>query len=75
MKYADEKYKTLLQKGTWNAPDANEEKILALQVEINKLKNKSSGKKKNAVKSKSSTKNSRRKENPRGSVNDPKNQN
>ena len=41
MKYADEKYKTLLQKGTWNAPDANEEKILALQVEINKLKNKS----------------------------------
>lgn len=46
MKYADEKYKTLLQKGTWNAPDANEEKILALQVEINKLKNKSSNKKK-----------------------------
>ena len=28
MKYADEKYKTLLQKGTWNAPDANEEKNL-----------------------------------------------
>ena len=41
MKHADEKYKTLLQKGTWNVPDANEEKILALQVEINKLKSKS----------------------------------
>ena len=35
MKYTDEKYKSLLQKGTWNAPDANKEKILALQVEIN----------------------------------------
>ena len=49
MKYADEKYKSLLQKGIWNAPDANEEKILALQVEINKLKsgkkNKQGGKK------------------------------
>ncbi len=39
MQYADEKYKSLLQKRIWNAPDANEEKILALQVEINKLKN------------------------------------
>jgi len=38
MKNAAEKYKTLLQKGQWNAPDANEEKILALQSEINKLK-------------------------------------
>ena len=38
MKNAAEKYKTLLQKGLWNAPDANEEKILALQTEINKLK-------------------------------------
>ena len=64
MKYADEKYKTLLQKGTWNAPDANEEKILALQVEINKLKSKSGSKKKKAAKSKSSTKNGTRKEKP-----------
>ena len=60
MKYADEKYKTLLQKGTWNAPDANEEKILALQVEINKLKSKSSkakktGKNKSSGKKQSST--------------------
>ena len=50
MKYADEKYKTLLQKGTWNAPDANEEKILALQIEINKLKSKSGNKKKQKTK-------------------------
>lgn len=56
MKYADEKYKTLLQKGSWNAPDANEEKILALQVEINKLK-KSGNKKKQKTK-KASTKTS-----------------
>ena len=47
MKNAAEKYKTLLQKGLWNAPDANEEKILALQAEINKMKksNQKSGKK------------------------------
>ena len=41
MKNAADKYKTLLQKGSWNAPDANEEKILALQSEIRKLKKKS----------------------------------
>ena len=41
MKNAADKYKTLLQRGTWNAPDANEEKILALQTEIRKLKRKS----------------------------------
>ena len=46
MRYSDEKYKTLLQKGTWNAPDANKKKILALQVEINKLKSKSGNTKK-----------------------------
>ena len=63
MKYADEKYKTLLQKGLWNAPDANEEKILALQVEINKLKSKSA-KGKKSTKSKSNTKNKVRKERP-----------
>ena len=40
MKHAAEKYKTLLQKGLWNAPDKNEEKILALQSEIRKLKRK-----------------------------------
>ena len=55
MKYADEKYKTLLQKGTWNTPDANKEKILALQVEINKLKSKS-GKTKKTGKNKPSGK-------------------
>ena len=38
MKNAAEKYKTLLQKGKWNAPDANETKILALQSELRKLK-------------------------------------
>ena len=40
MKNTADKYKTLLQKGSWNAPDANEEKILALQSEIWKLKKK-----------------------------------
>ena len=38
MKNAADKYKTLLQKGKWNAPDANEAKIMALQAEIKKLK-------------------------------------
>ena len=51
MKYADEKYKTLLQKGTWNAPDVNEEKILALQIEINKLKKSGNTKKQKTKKS------------------------
>ena len=40
MKNAADKYKTLLQKGKWNAPDANEAKIMALQAEIKKLKEK-----------------------------------
>ena len=44
MKNAADKYKTLLQRGSWNAPDANEEKILALQTEIRKLKRKSPSK-------------------------------
>ena len=38
MKNAADKYKTLLQKGKWNAPDANEAKIMALQAELRKLK-------------------------------------
>ena len=38
MTYADNKHKTLAQNGTWNAPDANEEKILALQAELKKLR-------------------------------------
>ena len=38
MKNAADKYKTLLQKGKWNAPDINEAKIMALQAEIKKLK-------------------------------------
>ena len=37
-KHAADKYKTLLQKRLWNAPDKHEEKILALQTEIRKLK-------------------------------------
>ena len=62
MKYADEKYKSLLQKGIWNAPDANEEKILALQVEINKLKNgKRSQQGKKKSEKQSTTKNSKNK--------------
>lgn len=43
MKNAADKYKTLLQKGKWNAPDANEAKIMALQAEIRKLKDKKKG--------------------------------
>ena len=55
MKYADEKYKTLLQKGSWNAPDANEEKILALQIEINKLKKSGNAKKQKTKQSKNAS--------------------
>ena len=40
MKNAADKYKTLLQKGKWSAPDANKAKILALQAELKKLKKK-----------------------------------
>ena len=43
MKNAADKYKTLLQKGKWNTPDVNESKILALQAEIRKLKDKKKG--------------------------------
>ena len=43
MKNAADKYKTLLQKGKWNAPDANEAKIMALQAEIRKLKDTKKG--------------------------------
>ena len=36
MSLADNKYKTLKVKGTWNAPSQEEEKILALKTEIDK---------------------------------------
>ena len=38
MRLADKKYKTLKIKGTWNAPSQEEENILALNMEIDKLK-------------------------------------
>ena len=38
MSLADNKYKTLKVKGTWNAPSQEEEKILALKTEIDNLK-------------------------------------
>ena len=38
MSLADKKYKTLKIKGTWNAPSQEEEEILALKTEIEKLK-------------------------------------
>ena len=44
MKNEADKYKTLFQRGSWNAPDTNEEKILALQTELRKLKRKSTSK-------------------------------
>ena len=56
MKNAAEKYKTLVQKGRWNAPDANEQKILALQTELRKLKkNKRGDKKKGSTKDEKSS--------------------
>jgi len=45
MNNAADKYKTLLQKGKWNAPDANEAKIMALRAEIKKLKRGNDGRK------------------------------
>lgn len=38
MSNASDKYKTLLQKGQWNAPDENEAKIIALQAQLKKIK-------------------------------------
>lgn len=38
MEYADNKYKQLKVTGRWNAPSAEEEKILALQAQIKNLK-------------------------------------
>jgi hypothetical protein len=38
MNLANTKYKTLKQKGEWNAPTAEEEKILALEAEMNQMK-------------------------------------
>ena len=38
MSLTDKKYKTLKIKGTWNAPSQEEENILALKTEIEKLK-------------------------------------
>ena len=38
MLQASNKYKTMVQVGTWNAPSPEEEKILALQAQVQKLK-------------------------------------
>eukprot|EP00978_Attheya_sp_CCMP212_P006227 scaffold14068_cov32-Attheya_sp.AAC.2 len=38
MSLANSKYKTLKQKGEWNAPTAEEEKILALEAEMSQMK-------------------------------------
>ena len=40
MLLADTKYKTLVEKGTWDAPSAEEEKIIALQAKYEALKRK-----------------------------------
>ena len=40
MHLAENKYKTLVEKGQWRAPSAEEEKIVALQSELQTLKNK-----------------------------------
>ena len=39
------KYKTLLDKGTWQAPDCQQEQILALETQIKQLKNSAGGNK------------------------------
>ena len=59
MKNAADKYKTLVQKGKWNAPDVHETKILALQAEIRKLKEK----KKSASSTKKGNESKKKKEN------------
>ena len=38
MELADNKFKNLQQKGQWNSPSADEEKIIALEAEVQKLK-------------------------------------
>jgi len=38
MRCAKYKYKTLLNKGKWEAPTAQDEQIIALRTEINNLK-------------------------------------
>lgn len=45
MQQADAKYKTLVQEDKWNAPSAQEEKIIALQSQIKKLQDKEKEKK------------------------------
>ena len=40
MLLADTKYKTLVEKGTWDAPSAEEEKIIALQAQVESLQKK-----------------------------------
>lgn len=44
MQQADAKYKTLVQDQKWNAPSAQEEKIIALQLQIKNLQSKAKGK-------------------------------
>ena len=39
MQLADNKFRLMKERGTWDAPSAEEEKILALQAEVEKLKN------------------------------------
>ena len=39
MHLAETRFKILKEKGTWNAPSASEEKIVALQAKLNKLMN------------------------------------
>ena len=38
MQLADNKFRLMKERGTWDAPSAEEEKILALQAEVEKLK-------------------------------------
>jgi len=42
MQLADNKFRLMKERGTWDAPSAEEEKILALQTEVEKLKKRKS---------------------------------
>ncbi len=72
MLWARNKYDLLLDKGTWNAPTAEEEKIIALQTQVkemakklqNKQGNNSKPKSTQASSSKTEKKTSKRKEKP-----------
>ena len=51
MLWTRQKYDILKEKGTWNAPTEEEEKIISLEAQVRKMENKFKSKKKPAEKS------------------------